>query len=214
MGVWVWVAVAVGGYVCVCRMAEANHSHHQWPAEHFSIIVHCKTCRVEHLPSDIFYLVSRKHAKNTCLKSSASTACCFSRPWWDCHLTHQLPLPPFRAENGYYCATADARGSVAVWDLRKLKSVKTFAAADCGGGSGGATSVDFDLSGSYLAVGTGAGAVRVFGTKEWNAVATLEAGAGANAAGSVAGVKFGAHASFVVAASAQLRVWGTDAMQP
>ncbi len=100
---------------------------------------------------------------------------------------------------------------MAVWDLRKLKSVKTFAAAECGGA---ATAVDFDLSGAYLAVGTGAGAVRVFGTKEWNAVATLEAGA-ANG-GSVTGVKFGAHASFVAAASssAQLRVWGTDAMQP
>ena len=115
------------------------------------------------------------------------------------------------SENGFYCATADSQAHVSIWDLRKLKSIKTFSPAECAAvAATGVASLDFDLSGSYLAIGSGSGSVRVLSTKEWNVVATWN-GDGAE----VTGVKFGAHAAYVASTSTDrlLRFYGPDSMQ-
>ena len=52
------------------------------------------------------------------------------------------------SENGYYMAAAGEDGIARLWDLRKLLNFKKLHVGD-----GGATSVAFDFSGSYLAVG-------------------------------------------------------------
>lgn len=52
------------------------------------------------------------------------------------------------SENGYYMAAAGEDGIARLWDLRKLSNFEKLEV-----GEGGATSVAFDFSGSYLAVG-------------------------------------------------------------
>lgn len=72
------------------------------------------------------------------------------------------------SENGYFLATA-AGDSVKLWDLRKLKNIKTIVPYENGAP---VTSVRFDNSGQYLAVG-GMDA-RIYGVKqEWQLLSTL-----------------------------------------
>ncbi|KAL3134881.1 hypothetical protein ABBQ32_007847 [Trebouxia sp. C0010 RCD-2024] len=72
------------------------------------------------------------------------------------------------SENGYFLATA-AGESVKLWDLRKLKNIKTIEPYEKGVQ---VTSVKFDYSGQYLAVG-GQDA-RVYGVKQdWGLLATM-----------------------------------------
>lgn len=52
------------------------------------------------------------------------------------------------SENGYYMASAGEDGYARLWDLRKLNNFHSLPV-----GTGAATSVAFDFSGSYLAVG-------------------------------------------------------------
>lgn len=72
------------------------------------------------------------------------------------------------SENGYFLATA-AGDSVKVWDLRKLKNIKTIVPYDSGAP---VTTVKFDYSGQYLAAG-GMDA-RIYGVKQdWQLLSTL-----------------------------------------
>lgn len=64
------------------------------------------------------------------------------------------------SENGYYLATAASDG-VKVWDLRKLKNIRTLTPYE----TGQATAVSFDHSGLYLGV-AGSDDARVYGTKQ------------------------------------------------
>lgn len=52
------------------------------------------------------------------------------------------------SENGYFMASAGEDGFARLWDLRKLTNFQNVSL-----GTGAATSVCFDFSGSYLAVG-------------------------------------------------------------
>lgn len=71
------------------------------------------------------------------------------------------------SENGYHLASA-ADDGVKLWDLRKLKVLKSFTPYE----DSGCRSVAFDYSGQYLAVG-GADA-RIYGQKQdWNVVRTF-----------------------------------------
>lgn len=72
------------------------------------------------------------------------------------------------SENGYYLATSSMDGSVKIWDLRKLKAIRTLTTEQ----EDPITSVAFDLSGLYLAAG--GASVRMYGVKqEWSVLANL-----------------------------------------
>ena len=68
------------------------------------------------------------------------------------------------SENGYHLATASRDNEVRIWDLRKLKLLKTITLSD----SFKVRHVTFDQSGTYLSVA--GNDVRVFKVKEWNEV--------------------------------------------
>ena len=64
--------------------------------------------------------------------------------------------------NGYQMASASADGCVRLWDLRKIKCVKSFRVD-----AGAPTCVQFDASGKYLACATSKGEARVRVVKSW-----------------------------------------------
>jgi len=68
------------------------------------------------------------------------------------------------SENGYHLATASRDNEVRIWDLRKLKLLKTITLSD----SFKVRHITFDQSGTYLSVA--GGDVRVLKVKEWNEV--------------------------------------------
>lgn len=82
---------------------------------------------------------------------------------------HHAPINSLSfSENGYYLASAGGDGSVKVWDLRKLKCIKSIDF----GPSSTATAVAFDHSGLYLAMAGGGGhsdahSVRAVAVKEY-----------------------------------------------
>jgi len=77
------------------------------------------------------------------------------------------------SENGYHMASA-ADDGIKVWDLRKLKNIKSLAPWGEGPKTAPATAVSFDYSGLFLAVG-GADA-RVYGVKQdWEMVKSFDA---------------------------------------
>eukprot|EP00040_Diaphanoeca_grandis_P016029 m.82489 g.82489 ORF g.82489 m.82489 type:complete len:500 (+) comp25520_c2_seq1:203-1702(+) len=104
------------------------------------------------------------------------------------------------SENGYYLATSSEDSTVKLWDLRKLKNIKTLEFE-----SGfNASSLCFDHSGSYLAVG--GNDIRVFNTtKEWSHLKTLT-----NHSKTVTGVAFQQHASqlYSVSMDRSLKTFG------
>lgn len=94
------------------------------------------------------------------------------------------------SENGYYVASGAEDGVVKIWDLRKVEVVSTLSL------NGKAiSSLNFDLSGSYLAVG-GDSIIGVFNTSEWKTLASLEGHSSA-----VTGVRFGVNAASLVSSS-------------
>ncbi len=74
------------------------------------------------------------------------------------------------SENGYFLATS-AEDGVKVWDLRKLKAVKSFEVG-AGGGSALPIGVRFDLSSLFLAMG-GDGAQVAGSKQDWGELANL-----------------------------------------
>jgi pre-mRNA-processing factor 19 len=72
------------------------------------------------------------------------------------------------SENGYFMASTGANGEVKLWDLRKLKNLKSLTLP--GGVTG--SCVRFDHSGTYLAVGGGSSVV-VAAVKDWEQIVNL-----------------------------------------
>jgi pre-mRNA-processing factor 19 len=101
---------------------------------------------------------------------------------------HAAPITSVAfSENGYHLASCDAAGGVKLWDLRKLKELKSFDVA------GPCTSLGFDSSGKYLAVGTES-AIVVREVKPWTEVVSVARG--------VAGLAFAADARALVGVDA------------
>uniref|UniRef100_A0A0D9WDX6 Pre-mRNA-processing factor 19 n=1 Tax=Leersia perrieri TaxID=77586 RepID=A0A0D9WDX6_9ORYZ len=109
------------------------------------------------------------------------------------------------SENGYFLATASV-DCVKLWDLRKLRSFRTYSPDDSGTPI---SAVEFDYSGSYLAIG--GSDVRVYQVAdvkvEWNLIKELMVPSGT---GNVTSVKFGADAKYIAAGSMDrsLRIFG------
>merc|ERR1711871_375255 len=81
---------------------------------------------------------------------------------------HSAPISSVAfSENGYHLASVDEGGTVKLWDLRKLKELKSFQVAGAG------ASVSFDASGKYLVVAT-ASSVVVREVKPWSDLVSVE----------------------------------------
>ncbi len=84
---------------------------------------------------------------------------------------HSAPISSVSfSENGYHLASCDEGGTVKLWDLRKLKELKSFQVAGAG------ASVAFDSSGKYLVVATATNVV-VREVKPWSDLVSIEASA-------------------------------------
>ena len=84
---------------------------------------------------------------------------------------HSAPISSVSfSENGYHLASCDEGGTVKLWDLRKLKELKSFQV------DGAGASVAFDSSGKYLVVAT-ASSVVVREVKPWSDLVSVEASA-------------------------------------
>jgi len=92
------------------------------------------------------------------------------------------------SENGYYLASADVKGLVKLWDLRKLVNFQNL------NFNGPITALSFDESGSFL--GVGSSEVHVVETKAWATVKSFP-----DHTAPVTGVRFGKKAAFVASAS-------------
>ncbi|OQV25289.1 Pre-mRNA-processing factor 19 [Hypsibius exemplaris] len=94
------------------------------------------------------------------------------------------------SENGYHLVSASKDNTVQVWDLRKLKTIKTITMPD----NYKINDVVVDQSATYMAVaGTD---LKVYRCKEWSEVVTLK-----EHTADVTGVRFGPNASFLVSSS-------------
>ena len=83
---------------------------------------------------------------------------------------HSSPITSVSfSENGYHLASCDEGGTVKLWDLRKLKELKSFQVPGPG------ASVAFDASGKYLVVATQTRVV-VREVKSWAEIVSLETG--------------------------------------
>lgn len=102
------------------------------------------------------------------------------------------------SENGYYMASTGSDGTARLWDLRKLKNLKTLELPAAG------SALKFDYSGNYLAVATGHN-VMVNVVKEWETLTTLT-----GHSKEVTGVAFSADATTIVTSGLDrgVRVWG------
>ena len=81
---------------------------------------------------------------------------------------HSAPITSVSfSENGYHLASCDEGGTVKLWDLRKLKELKSFQVP------GEGTSVAFDSSGKYLVVAT-TDRVVVREVKPWAEIVAIE----------------------------------------
>ncbi|KAI5649722.1 hypothetical protein M9H77_35727 [Catharanthus roseus] len=111
------------------------------------------------------------------------------------------------SENGYFLATA-AQDGVKLWDLRKLRNFRTFAAED----KTPIQAVEFDHSGSYLAIG--GSDIRIYQVanvkSEWNCIKTFPDLSGT---GRTTSLKFGTDAKYLAAGSMDrnLRIFGLPA---
>lgn len=94
------------------------------------------------------------------------------------------------SENGYYLATGDEKGSVKLWDLRKLQNFHNIDSKS----KDAVGSLEFDASGSYLAVN--GGDVSMYTCKQWELVKSWS-----DHTKDVTGFKFGKNADFFVTAS-------------
>jgi len=102
------------------------------------------------------------------------------------------------SENGYFMASVAADGTARLWDLRKLKNIKTLDLASPG------HVVKFDQSGTYLAIGSGKDLV-VSAVKEWDTLATLS-----GHSKDVTCAVFGPDAKSIISSSMDrsVKVWG------
>jgi len=116
---------------------------------------------------------------------------------------HAAPISAISfSENGYYLASADTKGTIKLWDLRKAsQEAQAFQTLT---NSSAVNSVRFDASGSYLAVG--ALDISVYRTKQWDVVKTF-----ADHTAAVTAVQFGPRAQYIVSASKDrsLKVFGS-----
>jgi pre-mRNA-processing factor 19 len=105
------------------------------------------------------------------------------------------------SENGYYLATGADDGEVKIWDLRKLKNLKTLTISEHN--KIPVNALTFDKSGAYLAVA--GNDVQVFQVKTWSKIVQLE-----GHTQQVTGVKFGEDSKQIISTSLDktLRVWG------
>lgn len=94
------------------------------------------------------------------------------------------------SENGYYLATAADDACVKVWDLRKLRSIKTIQLDD----GYEVRDLCFDQSGTYLAV---AGSdVRVYLCKQWSELRVFN-----DHTATATGVRFGKNSTYLASTS-------------
>ncbi|KAL3912211.1 MAG: hypothetical protein SGPRY_008412 [Prymnesium sp.] len=93
------------------------------------------------------------------------------------------------SENGYYLATGSEDATVKIWDLRKLKNIRSISEKR----PAPISSLAFDNFGAFLAVGGGEG-ISIYESKGWSLVKSFDAQ-------SVTGVGFGKAAATVVAGS-------------
>jgi pre-mRNA-processing factor 19 len=106
------------------------------------------------------------------------------------------------SENGYYMASTGTDGQVKLWDLRKLKDIKTMnlpgrTAGNC---------VCFDHSGTFLVAGGGSD-ITVSTVKDWDQIKILK-----GHSKDVTAVRFGPGARGLVSASLDrtVKLWGVD----
>lgn len=90
------------------------------------------------------------------------------------------------SENGYYMASTSQDGTARLWDLRKLKTVKTLELGKT------ASSIAFDHSGTYMAAASGK-TLSICVVKEWSLITTLE-----GHEKDITGVSFGPDAGSIV----------------
>nr|CAD2208175.1 unnamed protein product [Meloidogyne enterolobii] len=104
------------------------------------------------------------------------------------------------SENGYYLATGSLDGEVKIWDLRKLKNLKTICPYNA---KQAVNALTFDQSGAYLAIG-GAN-VQIFQVKSWNKIYQFD-----GHTQGVTGINFGENAKFVASSSLDktVRIFG------
>jgi pre-mRNA-processing factor 19 len=102
------------------------------------------------------------------------------------------------SENGYHLLAPSSLSSVAVWDLRKRKTVKNIELGE----SFKVSKVLYDASALFLGV-CGSEGIRVFAHKTWEELARFEEG------GPVADIAFGVQGKSIWGASGrEVRIWG------
>jgi len=112
------------------------------------------------------------------------------------------------SENGFFLASADERGVVKLWDLRKLQNFHTISLAQKDQRSS-IHFIEFDQSGSYLGVG-GDSETRIYHSKSWDLVKTWY-----DHKQPVTSIKFASEAAFFASTSQDrtLKVFGEQPTQ-
>ncbi|KAF9023392.1 Prp19-domain-containing protein [Hymenopellis radicata] len=105
------------------------------------------------------------------------------------------------SENGYHLVAPDSSSTVAIWDLRKQKSVHTVALDD----GFRVNKVLYDTSAQFFGV-AGSGGGRVYANKTWEELTRLEEG------GDMSDIAFGEMGQEIWGATGrEIRVWGLPA---
>ncbi len=105
------------------------------------------------------------------------------------------------SENGYHLVAPDSSSTVAIWDLRKQKSVHTVALDD----GFKVNKVLYDTSAQFFGV-AGSGGGRVYANKTWEELIRLEEGGG------MSDIAFGEMGQEIWGATGrEIRVWGLPA---
>jgi len=102
------------------------------------------------------------------------------------------------SENGYHLLAPDSQSSVAIWDLRKMKTTHTIPLGE----GFKVNKVVYDTSAQYLGVAGNEG-IRVFAHKTWEELVRFEE------AGDVSDMAFGVQGKEIWATSGrEVRIWG------
>lgn len=105
------------------------------------------------------------------------------------------------SENGYHLLAPDSSSSVAIWDLRKMKTAHTIPLGE----GFKVNKVLYDYSAQYLGV-AGSEGIRVFAHKTWDELVRFEE------AGDVSDIVFGEQGKEIWATSGrEVRIWGLPA---
>ncbi|KAG2368783.1 nuclear matrix protein NMP200 [Suillus spraguei] len=105
------------------------------------------------------------------------------------------------SENGYHLLAPDSPSSVAIWDLRKMKTAHTIPLGE----GFKVNKVLYDYSAQYLGV-AGSEGIRVFAHKSWDELVRFEE------AGDVSDMVFGEQGKEIWATSGrEVRIWGLPA---